>query len=183
MGSGRPPIACRFSLHWRIGCACQLVCVRRSLIAAFRSAGVISVSEPFLASLNVVSLAKGPLEQARLILAIRTQRRSGYYRSQHEPIKEDEIVQPLSVWWHPRITSPSQISIFFWCELSQAIDQSSYSNTSACSFRRAMEIWCPKRASAASLAFVPRTSKLRNLPAVNVKRYRSPKSPIVLGLW
>jgi hypothetical protein len=45
-------------------CACQLVCVCRSLIAAFRWAGVISFSKPFLASLKVVS-AKGPLEQGQ----------------------------------------------------------------------------------------------------------------------
>jgi hypothetical protein len=52
-------------------CACQLVCVCRSLIAAFRCAGVISFSKPFLASLKVASPARGPLEQARLNPPIR----------------------------------------------------------------------------------------------------------------
>src|SRR5262245_24119394 len=47
-------------------CGCQLVCVCRSLIAAFRCAGVISLS------LKVVSPAKRPLEQPRLVPAIRT---------------------------------------------------------------------------------------------------------------
>jgi hypothetical protein len=86
-------------------CTCQLVCVCRSLIAAFRSAGVISLSKPFLASLNVVSPAKGPLEQARLIPAIRTSDAAATIGLNMSPIKEDEIVQPLSVWWHPRITA------------------------------------------------------------------------------
>jgi hypothetical protein len=52
-------------------CACQLVCVCRSLIAAFRCAGVISFSKPFLASLKVAAPARGPLEQARLNPPIR----------------------------------------------------------------------------------------------------------------
>jgi hypothetical protein len=87
-------------------CACQLVCVCRSLIAAFRSAGVISLSKPFLASLNVLSPAKGPLEQARLIPAIRTSDAAATIGLNMSPIKGDEIVQPLSVWWHLRITGP-----------------------------------------------------------------------------
>jgi hypothetical protein len=41
------------------------------MIAAFRCAGVISFSKPFLASLKVVSPATGPLEQARLNPPIR----------------------------------------------------------------------------------------------------------------
>ena len=73
-------------------CACQLVCVCRSLIAAFRSAGVISLSKPFLASLSVMSPAKGPLEHARLIPAIRTSDAAATIGLNMSPIKEDELV-------------------------------------------------------------------------------------------
>jgi hypothetical protein len=86
-------------------CGCQLVCICRSLIAAFRCAGVISFSKPFLASLKVVSPAKGPLEQARLVPAIRTSDAAAIIGLNMTPIKEGEIVQLLSVWWHPRITA------------------------------------------------------------------------------
>ena len=85
--------------------ASQLVCVCRSMIAAFRCAGVISFSKPFLASLKVVSPAKGPLEQARLVPAIRTSDAAAIIGLNMTPIKEGEIVQLLSVWWHPRITA------------------------------------------------------------------------------
>jgi hypothetical protein len=86
-------------------CGCQLVCICRSLIAAFRCAGVISFSKPFLASLKVVSPAKGPLEQARLVPAIRTSDAAAIIGLNMTPIKEGEIVQLLSVWWHLRITA------------------------------------------------------------------------------
>ena len=86
-------------------CACQLVCICRALIAAFRCAGVISFSKPFLASLNDVTPAKGPLEQPRLIPAIRTSDVAAIIGLNMTPIKEGEIVQLLSVWWHPRITA------------------------------------------------------------------------------
>jgi hypothetical protein len=82
-----------------------LVGVCRSLITAFRCAGVISFSKPFSASLKVVSPAKGRLEQARLNPAKRTIDAAAIIGLNMSPIKEDEIVQPLSAWWHPRITS------------------------------------------------------------------------------
>jgi hypothetical protein len=79
-------------------CGCQLVCICRSLIAAFRCAGVISFSKP-------LSPAKGPLEQPRLVPAIRTSDAAATIGLNMSPIKEGEIVQLLSVWWHPRITA------------------------------------------------------------------------------
>ena len=84
-------------------CGCQLVCICRSLIAAFRCAGVISFSKPFSASLKVVS--PGSLEQAGLVPAIRNSDAAAIIGLNMTPIKGGEIVQLLSVWWHPRMTA------------------------------------------------------------------------------
>ena len=86
-------------------CACQLVCVCRSLIAAFRCAGVISFSKPFSASRKVVSPPRGPLEQAKLSPAMTISDAANSICLNMSPIEDGEIVQALSVSWHPRITA------------------------------------------------------------------------------
>ena len=82
-------------------CACQLVCVCRSLIADFRCAGVISFSKPFLASLKVVSAARGPLEQARLNPPIRINDAAAdiSLKGNMSQIEALENVQAMSIVW------------------------------------------------------------------------------------
>jgi hypothetical protein len=79
--------------------ACQLVCVCRSLIAAFRCAGVISFSKPFLASLKVVSPATGPLEQATLKPPIRVSDPATDISLNMSQLKPSKIVQAMSIVW------------------------------------------------------------------------------------
>jgi hypothetical protein len=82
-------------------CACQLVCVCRSLIAAFRCAGVISFLKPFLVSLKVASPARGPLEQARLNPPIRINDAAAdiSLKENMSQIEALENVQAMSIVW------------------------------------------------------------------------------------